>query len=220
MTRSSASSVTGNGEKPAVAAGDKRIKRNDETAALAESIGRNLRKLRVREGYSLERLASASGVSRAMLGQIELGKSIPTISLLWKVAKALDVPFSALNVDGDPSSSIVLRASDAKILSSQDGRFISRALFPHDNPRKVEFYELELAPHAEERADAHAAGTIENLIVSQGEITVIVGGEVHHLKTKDAILFQADVPHIYRNASAEKATIYLVMNYTDTVGGG
>ena len=31
-----------------------------------------------------------------MLGQIELGRSAPTINLLWKVARALDVTFSAL----------------------------------------------------------------------------------------------------------------------------
>ena len=190
-----------------------------ETAVLAESIGRNLRSLRVRRGYSLERLAKASGVSRAMLGQIELGKSVPTISLLWKVAKALDVPFSALNVDLEVANSVVLRAKDAKILSSQDGSFSSRSLFPHDTSRKVEFYELEMAPHSEERAHAHAPGTIENLVITQGEVTVVVGAESHQLKAQDAILFQADVDHIYRNNGPTKAVMYLVMSYTDIIAG-
>ena len=185
---------------------------------LAQSIGKNLRRLRVKHGHSLERLASASGVSRAMLGQIELGKSVPTITLLWKIAKALNVPFSALNVDGESSSSQVLRASTAKILTSQDGSFTSRALFPHDSERKVEFYELELAPHKEERAVAHPPGTFENLIVTQGEVEIVLGGESHILKKKDAILFQADVPHVYRNVSAEKAVMYLVMSYADAIG--
>ena len=187
------------------------------TADLAISIGRNLRRLRVRQGYSLERLATASGVSRAMLGQIELGKSVPTISLLWKVAKALGVPFSALNVDGESFSNRVLRADEAKILTSRDGRFTSRALFPHDAERRVEFYEIELAPHATEKASAHAPGTLENLIVTAGEVEISVGGETHHLKAKDAILFQADLPHVYKNVCAEKAVIYLVMSYADPV---
>jgi DNA-binding XRE family transcriptional regulator len=42
-------------------------------------VGSNLRRLRRRQGHSLERLAQLSGVSRAMLGQIETGK--PTINL-------------------------------------------------------------------------------------------------------------------------------------------
>jgi transcriptional regulator with XRE-family HTH domain len=190
-----------------------------DSTVLAETIGRNLRTLRVRGGYSLERLAKASGVSRGMLGQIEQGKSVPTISLLWKVAKALDVPFSALNIDFDAAASVVLRAKDAKILTSHDGGFISRSLFPHDSSRKVEFYELELAPGCEERAHAHATGTIENLVVTHGEATIVVGVDSYQLKEKDAILFQADVPHIYRNPGATQTVMYLVMSYTDIVSG-
>ncbi len=193
--------------------------KTDETAQLAESIGRNLRRLRAQHGYSLEKLASASGVSRAMLGQIELGKSVPTISLLWKVAKALGVPFSALNVmDEEAPSTQVLRAGDAKILTSQDGNFTSRALFPHDGERKVEFYELELAPGAAEHAVAHSPGTMENLIVMQGEIEISVGGKTHRLATKDAIFFHADMPHTYRNVSTLRAVMYLVMSYAQPVG--
>lgn len=177
------------------------------TDPLAESIGRNLRKLRIREGHSLERLATASGVSRAMLSQIELGKSVPTISVLWKIAHALNVPFSAFNIDGKASSVHVIRVESAKILTSRDGKFTSRALFPHDQARHVEFYELELAPHAEERAVAHPTGTSENLVVLQGEVEIELGGESHRLKKGDAILFQADVPHVYRMSFAGRPSI-------------
>ena len=54
----------------------------DPIAELSVTVGRNLRRLRVKQGYSLERLAKQSRVSRAMLGQIETGKSVPTIGLL------------------------------------------------------------------------------------------------------------------------------------------
>ena len=60
-----------------------------ESTDLAPVVGGNLRRLRTRRGLSLERLAQISGVSRAMLGQIELGQSAPTINVLWKIARAL-----------------------------------------------------------------------------------------------------------------------------------
>ena len=59
-------------------------------------VGANLRRLRKAQGHSLERLAELSGVSRAMLGQIETGKSVPTVSLLWKVADALKSSYEEL----------------------------------------------------------------------------------------------------------------------------
>src|SRR5579859_404207 len=59
---------------------------------LAPVVGKNLRRLRTQRGLSLERLSRASGVSRAMLGQVELGQSAPTINVLWKIARALGIP--------------------------------------------------------------------------------------------------------------------------------
>jgi transcriptional regulator with XRE-family HTH domain len=108
---------------------------------LAPVVGHNLRELRMKRGLSLEKLSQKSGVSRAMLGQIELGQSAPTINVLWKVARALDVTFSTLIVAKDGGATTLLRAKDAKILTSLDGTFRSRALFPWDGPRRTEFYE-------------------------------------------------------------------------------
>ncbi|MBI3181027.1 MAG: helix-turn-helix transcriptional regulator [Myxococcales bacterium] len=190
----------------------------DASADLAPVVGRNLRRLRVQRGLSLEKLSKASGVSRAMLGQIELGQSAPTINVLWKIARALGIPFSGLITTSGAGGTVVLLASQAKRLASHDGRFSSRALFPFDEPRRVEFYELKLAGHSQEKADPHPPGTMENLIVAQGTLEIERPGERHLLATGDAILFEADVPHAYRNPAPVEAVMYLVMTYAETVG--
>lgn len=77
-------------------------------------VGSNLRRIRTSRGLSLERLARASGVSRAMLGQIELGQSTPTINTIWKIARALNCPFSVLITNQPAGETKVLRAADAK----------------------------------------------------------------------------------------------------------
>src|SRR3954470_18406314 len=96
---------------------------------LTPIVGANLKRLRVKRGLSLERLAKASGVSRAMLGQIELGQSTPTINIVWKISTALGGPYSALLGQRQGGALSVLRAGAAKLLTSHDGRFSSRALF-------------------------------------------------------------------------------------------
>lgn len=192
---------------------------SDVSAELSAILGKNLRRLRRRRGYSLERLAKLSGVSRAMLGQIETGKSTPTISLLWKVATALDVPFANLLAAHATPGTAVLRREVAKVLSSNDGRFTSRALFPFENERRVEFYELRLAPNHREEADAHAPGTKENLIVAKGAVEISTAkGPPVMLAEGDAILFEADVPHSYRNLGSAEAVLYLVMTYVEVIG--
>ncbi|MFT3767735.1 MAG: helix-turn-helix domain-containing protein [Minicystis sp.] len=187
----------------------------EASADLTPVVGSNLRRLRVKRGLSLERLSRASSVSRAMLGQIELGQSTPTINVLWKIARALGVPFSALITSRTAGRTTVMPAAKAKILTSHDGTFSSRALFPFDEPRTTEFYELRLAPLSVEKADPHPPGTIENLIVTHGTLELVAGAERHLLATGDAILFEADVAHQYRNPGDTECVMYLVMTYAE-----
>ena len=186
---------------------------SDGTPDLTPMVGGNLRRFRADQGLTLEKLAALSGVSRAMLSQIELEQSTPTINVLWKIARALGVPFSALISQPTTSAVTVLQASRARILLSQDGKFSSRALFPFDRARLVEFYELRLAPLSAEHAEAHPPGTAENLVVASGSLEMTVGPEQHQLATGDSILFQADLPHVYRNPGKVETVMYLVMTY-------
>ena len=178
-------------------------------------VGSALRELRASRNLSLDKLAYESGVSRAMLSQIELGRSIPTITVLWRIARALGVPFSCLLAGPTPDDPLVFRSGRAKVLRSADGSFSTRALFPLDQPHSAEFYELRLAPRGVEIADSHAPGTTENLVVTTGLLELKVRGSTLELKAGDATYFQADVPHEYRNPTAHEMIAYLVMTYAN-----
>jgi transcriptional regulator with XRE-family HTH domain len=180
---------------------------------ISDVVADNLKRHRAERSLSLSDLASKSGVSRAMIHQIERRQSAPTINVVWKLATALDLPFAALLEQPSGASARVLRADRSWTLTSDDGRFRSRALFPLDGPRSTELYELTLRSGCREEAEPHAPGTRENIAVASGHLTVQVGEEVHELGAGDAIVFAADVPHAYLNPSAEETRAYLVMTY-------
>jgi transcriptional regulator with XRE-family HTH domain len=183
------------------------------------TISTNLKRLRTRQGHSLERLAKLAGVSRAMLSQIETSKSVPTISLLLKVADALGVPLANLLVTPASRVTVVLPKSRAKIVSTSNGRFTSRALFPSDGNRRAEFYEVRIAGQHREVAEPQAAGTKENIVVVEGRIELAVGNEQPVLVPQgDAVQFHADVPHSYRNLDAKEAVVHVVLVYVEPVG--
>ncbi|MER3426705.1 MAG: transcriptional regulator [Pyrinomonas sp.] len=187
-----------------------------EARELKKRVGENLARLRRQRGLSLEKLASLSGVSRAMLGQIEAGESTPTIALLWKIARGLDVRFADLLGDEESAEIEILPVSRAKILRSADGGFESRALFPFDRKRRAEFYELRIRGGHVEHAVAHPEGTYENLIVHSGRLRLTVGDrEPIELRAGDAVYFRADVPHIYENPTSRDTIMYLVMTYAE-----
>ncbi len=177
-------------------------------------VGENIKALRARHGFTLDVLAGMSGVGRQTLGLIELGRMTPSLGTLWKIANAFDVPFAVLLARPGSAETRLFRAASAKKIVDADGRFASRALFhPEDTGGSFEFYELWLAGHGREDADAHAAGTRENLLVTSGRLVLEIGKARHTLAKGDAIAFNADLPHSYINPGPEECVMSLVMTY-------
>lgn len=71
----------------------------NETTSL---IGERLREVRANLDISLDEAARMTGVSKPMLGQIERGQSIPTITTLWKIATGLKTPLSSFLQERQP----------------------------------------------------------------------------------------------------------------------
>jgi transcriptional regulator with XRE-family HTH domain len=175
-------------------------------------LGENLRRRRTRRGLSLERLSKASGVSRAMLGQIELGRSSPTVGVLWKIAQALELPIAALISAPESPVMIVLPEAEAKLLISGDKGFSSRALFPPTARSRTGFYELRLAAGASERFEPLPQGTVGNLVVLRGRLEITLRGQTYRLEKGDAFFYESDVAHQFRNANTDEVVVYQVIS--------
>lgn len=186
-----------------------------EEDPISERVGQNLQRLRGKRHLSLDALARQCGVSRAMLAQIESGRSVPSIKVLCKIAKGLKVSVAAFLEHRAFEGVAVLSVNQSKRLVSASGDFVSRALFPFDVARQSEFYELRLRPLGEDQSEGHGPGVQENLVVAQGVIEISVNDERYLLSTGDSILFYADQPHRYRNPADSEAVAYLVVTYPE-----
>lgn len=135
--------------------------------AIGQCVAQNLQRLRSKRYLSLDVLARNCGVSRAMLAQIESGRSVPSIKVLCKIAKGLKVSVAAFLENRAFEGVELLPAQQSKRLVSADGSFISRALFPYDMARQSEFYEIRLKALGEEISEGHGPGIQENLVVAR-----------------------------------------------------
>jgi len=61
-----------------------------------KEFGKRLRELRLREGYSQERLAEIAMLHRNYIGMVERGERNPTLLNIKKLARALGVEVSEL----------------------------------------------------------------------------------------------------------------------------
>lgn len=62
-------------------------------------VGRRVQARRVHQNLTQERLRDATGISVDTIHRIETGRADPKISQLLRIARALDVPVSALLED-------------------------------------------------------------------------------------------------------------------------
>lgn len=189
---------------------------NTGEAELAATIGANLRRLRTQQNLTLAGLSRLSAVSKSMLGEIELGHTTPNISLLWRIANALDTTVSAF-LQKFAAPEVLLFRGEGTIPATS---FSSRALGPFGSGSRVKFHQVILAPGCEEQSGTYPNGTEVNLVVGEGTLEIEVGTESYSLGASDAAYFSAGLPHVYRNPGPDCATAYLVTIYPVSLSFG
>jgi transcriptional regulator with XRE-family HTH domain len=81
--------------EPAAGGAHTRADHRPASPAVERVLAERLRELRTQLGWSLTRLAAATGLSKGMLSKIENEQSSPSLGTLGKLATALDVPLTA-----------------------------------------------------------------------------------------------------------------------------
>ena len=179
--------------------------------ALQHHLADTLKRERSQRGWSLTQAADATGVSKAMLGQIERGESSPTIATLWKIATGFNLSFSAFISAGEPEPQ---RSHPTPAAYQQSDRGMQATLlFPFDPETRFELLAIELAAGALSESSAHEAGIIEHVIVLEGELEICLNGEWQRLACGEGIRFRADRPHAYRNSGVKPVRFHDVIHY-------
>lgn len=177
-------------------------------------IAETLKELRQKKGWSLDKAALATGVSKAMLGQIEREESSPTIATLWKIATGFEVSFSSFIEDTDTAiRGAMYRTGEVQTLHPDDKKIRVLPLFPFENQLNFELFIIELLPGCEHLSPPHKDGVIEHVVVAQGNIEVLVNGAWQKLSSGEGLRFHANQPHGYRNLKEEAATFHDIIHY-------
>jgi transcriptional regulator with XRE-family HTH domain len=182
--------------------------------AINQHLGRRVKKLRTGKGWSLEGLASASGVSRSMLSQIEREQANPTLAVTLRIAQAFGMALGdLLEMPGAASAIAVIRGDDHAYHYKSDRLCRVRTLSPLNLEKDVEFYEVVLRPEGELRSAPHFEGTREFVTVAKGQVRLESAEDKEDLGAGDSASYHADVPHAIVNTGKGEATVFLVDIY-------
>ncbi len=170
--------------------------------------------LRQRNQFTLEQLASASGVSRSMLSQIERGQANPTLAVTYRIAQAFGLSIGELVDDPASGGQIeVVSGNDPVNLFRADDECQIRTLSPLHMEKDVEFYEVLIQPAATLASAAHFTGTRELFTVARGAAAISAGDCQRTLRAGDSAHYRADIDHRIHNPGATALRGYLVVTY-------
>ena len=179
------------------------------------SIGANVKKERKKQHLSLDELSRKSGVSKAMLSQIEAEKANPTVATAWKIAHALGLDFNAM-LKGEEENIRkfeINRRDDITALDSEHEGIVINVLSPISLAEDLELYILSFKPGAKLSSSAHYTGTEEYLTVLQGKVKVVAGKNASTLNEGDVIIYQCDIDHAIENVGKDEARVHLVVRF-------
>ncbi|WP_274366089.1 helix-turn-helix domain-containing protein [Paenibacillus thermotolerans] len=184
-----------------------------------KKVGKNLQAIRKSRGLSLDGAAELTGVSKAMLGQIERGDSNPTISVLWRIVSGLRISFTTL-IEDTESEVTVVSADTLEPFVEEDGAYRAFPLFPYNPRTKFESYLVEIDPGCSHASEAHNDGVEEYIFIQKGALELSFGDETYTAKEGSSMHFAANRAHTYRNTGEETARFYTVIFYADAASRG
>ncbi len=173
-------------------------------------VGRRLRELRAKRGLSMRLLAEKSRLNVNTLSLIENRRTSPSVSTLQQLAQTLQVPISAFFETDQGNKQLVHQKSGAR----------PYAAFTHGSiedlgagmPRfGAEPLIVTLAPHADSGKTPIVHTGREFVYCLEGQLIYIVDTETYRLEPGDSLLFEAYLPHRWKNSGDTPSRNLLVL---------
>lgn len=181
--------------------------------SIQKVISDNLVNIRKKRGLSLDKVAELTGVSKAMLAQIEKGKTNPTVSTLWKIANGLQISFSVFMKEPEKQKVEKITLDQLTPINDDNDNYLVYSIFPYHPEKKFEIYTVKLKPGYSHISEKHMGE--EYVLVQNGELTLNVQDETFVLTNNDTLKFNANTEHSYINDSDELVSYYIVIYYPD-----
>jgi transcriptional regulator with XRE-family HTH domain len=177
--------------------------------SLEQLIAIRVRELRSARQWTLDEAATALGISRRSLVMIEQGTANPNLTTLLRVASGLGVSLASLVEPAVVPPSVALGEANGQILW-RTAKGSRAALLVGSG--ELELWRWTIAPDDHRDGEPHSTGTLEALLVIEGELTLHVRTIVTQVATGRSAMFAGDQRHAYHNQGTTPAVFLLAVH--------
>jgi len=150
-----------------------------------------LTQLRREAGWTLDELASRSGIPKATLSRLERGESSPTASLLGRLCAAHGRPMSRLLAEVEAEPALLVPVADQPVWTDPATGFVRRSLSPPAAGLETELIHGTLPPGTIIAYDAPpVAGLEQHIWLLEGRLEYRLGDTPYLLEPGDCLRFR------------------------------
>jgi transcriptional regulator with XRE-family HTH domain len=177
------------------------------------ALGLRVRALREAMDLSLRDLADRTGVSAAMLSQVERGETSPTLSVAARIAAGLELTLSQLLRLDEGGHLVITRRGRGRRRRRGGHRVeeLTPALPGQRADVSLHLLDLGAATGGAGDPPIHEPGSRETVYVQSGALALEIDGAEHELTAGDSVTFDADLPHRFENRGGEPAEFMAVV---------
>jgi transcriptional regulator with XRE-family HTH domain len=175
-------------------------------------IGERVKAVRTGLGLTVGALAERSGLSKALISQIENDKTSPSLTTLERLARGLDVPAAYLLLQPDEQIQVV-KAEERPVYRFGADQ-IKVEVLSGRTARHLKAILVEFPPGTATGDESHAHGGEEFHLLLQGRLQAFQGERMVELKAGDAFHWKGCIPHRVVNPGQEIAQVLVVTSAT------
>jgi transcriptional regulator with XRE-family HTH domain len=169
-------------------------------------LGGKVAQARAERGWSLQQLADRAGMSPAAIHKVEKNGMTPTITSLMKIASALGKSVGHFVEESQPLRPVthIRRDERARLYTSKQGLQLEN-ISGRYGPFFVAGAEALVEPRADSGPEPMVHPGEELVLVLEGELCFVVGGERYELTEGDSLHFRTTLPHSWSNPADDPA---------------
>lgn len=166
-------------------------------------IGTKLKQLRTDKKLSIIELSRLSDVSTGLISQIERDLVVPSVTSLWRLAKALDTNINYFFQEEPAEEQMIIHKGEHRTIVMHNESSFYKLLHPTKEDRALDMMIITLKSGYtyEKKSIAHEGE--ECGYVLKGTLTVHLNGKDYTLEEGDSIYFKSTLPHKYINNGNE-----------------
>jgi transcriptional regulator with XRE-family HTH domain len=184
-------------------------------ASLLE-VSRRIREHRLDKRFTLQELADKSNVSKGLISQIENGRSIPSLPVLFSIIQSLEIEVADFfeNLSLLEPTIIVQKKEDNENFKKEDteGFLYERILTKNVPASTIDVVLLNLLP--ESHRELVTTEAFEYKYILSGEVEYLINGDTFHLREGDSLFFDGRLSHVPKNKTDKPCKMLIVYFFT------